>query len=541
MPVYRPAREDSPHYVRYRPPSVTSPVYRPAREDTPHYVRYRPPNRALVLAAPQLRDATGGTRPIGEILCRYRVGAGRSGERRPTTVGTPPTGGNVLWIETPARAQAGCRLLTAEPAVGAERKARAVQKGWLMASAFSEVNEMFDRAADRLGLEPALCTLLKAPYRELMLEIPVWREDGSLTVYHGYRVQHDHARGPFKGGIRYHPEADLDEVRALASLMTWKTALLDLPFGGAKGGVMCDPLAMSAREREQLTRRFTERLEGAIGPYQDVPAPDMNTNAEVMGWILDEYEKRHGHSPAVVTGKPLSLGGSAGREAATGRGVALIAAEAARDLGIEIRGARMVVQGFGNVGSFAARFLHELGARVVAVGDLRGAIRAPGGLDLPALLEHARANRTVVGFPGAEAIAADDLLIEPCDLLIPAALGDVITQANAAGIQAPLVVEGANHPVTPEADRILQGRGVTVIPDILANAGGVTVSYFEWAQNIQQFTWSEARVNEELAARMTTAHQAVRAQAAGANVPLRVAAYMIAIERVAAATRARGS
>ncbi|HJU82850.1 MAG TPA: Glu/Leu/Phe/Val dehydrogenase dimerization domain-containing protein, partial [Holophagaceae bacterium] len=360
---------------------------------------------------------------------------------------------------------------------------------------FDNVNRQFDEAADILGMAPEVRDVLKTPYREVAVALPIRMDDGSLKVFHGYRVQHNGVRGPQKGGIRFHPEVDLDDVRALASLMTWKTAVVNIPFGGAKGGIQCDPSKMSLHELENLTRRYTAKISMVLGPTRDIPAPDVNTNAQTMAWVMDEYGRKAGYQPACVTGKPIELGGSQGREAATGKGVAIITREACGVLGMNLKGARVVLQGFGNVGSFTARFLDEMGAKVVAVADHAGGVKNDKGLDVKALAAHVKANKgTVAGFAGGEAFDKDTVFGLECDILIPAALGGVITKANAAGIKAKLVVEGANAPTTTEADEILKGKGVTVIPDILANAGGVTVSYFEWVQNLQQFFWEEGEV-----------------------------------------------
>jgi len=407
-------------------------------------------------------------------------------------------------------------------------------------SAYDAVNYQFDRAAQRLGLPTYLQLALKTPYREIMVEIPMRGRGDEFQIFHGYRVQHDNSRGPMKGGLRYHPSVDLDEVRALASLMTWKTALVDLPFGGAKGGIACDPTQLSTGELERLTRSFVARVHGFIGPQQDIPAPDLNTNAQVMAWIMDEYSKFHGFTPGVVTGKPVELGGAKGRESATGRGVALIAARAAADHGISLRGATVAIQGFGNVGSWAARFLAEAGARVVAVSDQHGGIYDERGLDIEAVRAQSR-GRVPVGETGlGDPITNEELLTLDVDLLVPAALGGVITGGNARAVRARLVVEGANAPITPEADRILEERGIPVIPDLLANAGGVIVSYFEWVQNLQQFRWSLQREVEELTLQLDRAYDSVRGLASAEGVSLRQAAFMVGIRRVAEATLLRG-
>jgi glutamate dehydrogenase (NAD(P)+) len=410
-------------------------------------------------------------------------------------------------------------------------------------TAFEGVNHMVDQAVDHLGLDEFCRRLLRMPYRQIQVEVPVQMDDGRFEVFVGYRVQHDGARGPYKGGIRYHPEVDMDEVQALASLMTWKTALVDLPFGGAKGGVCCDPSSMSATELERLTRMFTMRIDLVIGPYRDIPAPDLNTNAQVMAWMMDEYGRRHGHTPAIVTGKPVELGGLRGREEATGRGVAIVAEYAARRFGIPLSGSCVVVQGFGNVGSHAALFLHEQGCRVVGVSDHHGGRYAPDGFDVPALFRHAKANGTVHGFdaPDARDVTNDDLLALECDILIPAAVGHVLHRGNAERVRAKLLVEAANAPVVPNADPLLQQRGIRVVPDVLANAGGVTASYFEWVQNLQQFPWDEGHVEKELSRRMTQAFDHVVAVSREENVSMRLAAYMIGVDAVARAHRLRGT
>lgn len=405
-------------------------------------------------------------------------------------------------------------------------------------SAFERVNFQFDRAARRLELDEATEISLKTPFREVMVEIPV-NCDGEICTFHGYRVQHNLSRGPMKGGLRYHPEVDLDHVRALASLMTWKTAVVDVPFGGAKGGIDIDPKTMPVRRVERVTRTFIERIQRFIGPNEDIPAPDVNTDPQVMAWIVDEYSKFNGFSPAVVTGKPIELGGSLGRMSATGRGVAIVTELAAPDHGIDLDGATVAVQGFGNVGSWSAKFLAELGARVVAVSDVQGGIFAGDGLNLDAVSAEAEVEGTIVGVDGVERIDNDALLTLDVDILVPAALGGVLHEGNAGDVRAKLIVEGANEPTTPAADDILERRGVTVVPDILANAGGVTVSYFEWVQNLQQFRWDQERVDRELVKIMREAYRQVVARVDDAG-SLRLAAYMLAISRVAAATRLRG-
>jgi glutamate dehydrogenase (NAD(P)+) len=401
----------------------------------------------------------------------------------------------------------------------------------------------FEKAANLINLEVYMRRILLAPFREVTVEVPVRMDDGRIEVYTGYRIQHNGARGPCKGGIRYHPEADHDEVLGLATIMTWKTALMDIPFGGAKGGVTVDPKKLSKLELERLTRRFTQRIAIVLGPYRDIPAPDVNTNAQVMAWILDEYSSRQGYTPAVVTGKPLSLGGSMGREEATGRGVMYVMEEYARDFGVPLKGGRVVIQGFGNVGSHLARLLDtEAGAKVLAVSDVEGGIYNDKGLDIPGLLGHVAQKRPVSEWKGGKRITNEELWTIPCEWLVPAALGGVITkEANARTLDCKVVVEGANEPTTPTADTILEERGIAVLPDFLANAGGVTVSYYEWAQNLQQYRWTHEQVNKELKATITKAYVAVRDLAKEKAVVFRTAAYGIALQRVAEAERLRGN
>jgi glutamate dehydrogenase (NAD(P)+) len=407
-------------------------------------------------------------------------------------------------------------------------------------SPFEAVNWFFDRAADHVGLGDEMRAVFRSSYRELTVQVPLRRDDGTLEVLTGYRVQHNGARGPYKGGVRYHPDADLDEVRALASLMTWKTAVVEIPYGGAKGGVQCDPTTMSVGEKERLTRRFTGTISYVLGINRDIPAPDVNTDAQTMAWMMDAYSSRYGYTPAIVTGKPVELGGSLGREAATGRGVVYCLAEASRDLGIDLEGARVAVQGFGNVGSWAARLVGELGCTVVAVSDVRGGAYAENGLNVMAAYDWARESGSVVGLEGTEQITNEELLELDVDVLVPAALDRVIREDNADRVNARVVIEGANHPVTPAADEILHERGVVVVPDILANAGGVTVSYFEWVQNIQQFRWEEDHVNAELRKVMAKAWKNVHGRSTVDGIPLRLAAFAIAVEKVDHADRLRG-
>ncbi|HSI93697.1 MAG TPA: Glu/Leu/Phe/Val dehydrogenase dimerization domain-containing protein [Jiangellaceae bacterium] len=403
------------------------------------------------------------------------------------------------------------------------------------------VGYYFERAADLNDVPEPTRAVLRMPMAELRVEVPLRRDDGELDVYLGYRVQHNSARGPFKGGIRFHPAADIDEIRALASLMTWKTAVVDIPFGGGKGGIQVDPTGMSRPELERMTRTYTRNIAAILGDHLDIPAPDINTDAQTMGWLVDEYSRYRGWTPGVVTGKPIPLGGSAGRDAATGRGCVVIMEEAAADAGLDEQSLTVAVQGFGKVGSWAARIAHERGHKVVAVGEVDGTIFAGNGLDVDALVAHRAAEGTLQGFRGAEALPATEVLTLPVDVLLPAAIGDVITADNVADVQAKMIVEGANHPVTPWADAELAQRGVTTVPDILANAGGVLVSYFEWVQNLQQFAWDESRVNVELTRRMRTAYRSVADLAEASGAPLRHAAYSLAVDKVAEASALRGA
>jgi glutamate dehydrogenase (NAD(P)+) len=409
-------------------------------------------------------------------------------------------------------------------------------------TAFQAVNRYFEEAARLIDLDEAMWSVLTSTYREISVQIPVRLDNGDLICARGYRVQHNGARGPYKGGVRYHPTADLEEVRALASLMTWKTALLGLPFGGAKGGIEVDPTGMSSSELQRMTRRFANGITHVLGVYRDIPAPDMNTNAQTMAWMMDAYSATHGYSPAIVTGKPLDLGGAPGREAATGRGVVYILEAYAEQHALDMRDLRIAIQGFGNVGSWVATEAAAEGATVVAVSDVSGGVRREAGLDVAGLVEVARAGGRVgdIEQVGVDRVSNEELLESPCDVLVPAALGEVIDTDNAPDIQADVVVEAANYPVTPGADKILGDRGIPVIPDILANAGGVTGSYFEWTQNIQQFTWREERFNEELRDRLRTAYLATTAAAEEYGCTLRQAAFAIGIKKVAHAARMRG-
>jgi glutamate dehydrogenase (NAD(P)+) len=405
---------------------------------------------------------------------------------------------------------------------------------------FEEVNQFFEESADRLTLPDGRRQMLRQPWRELRVQVPVRMDNGRIEVFTGYRVQHNGARGPYKGGVRYHPLADQEEVRALASLMTWKTALAGLPFGGAKGGVQCDPKKLSENELNRLTRRYTINIEHLLAPNRDIPAPDLGTNAQTMAWMMDAYGMLHGYSPAIVTGKPVELGGSLGRESATGRGVVYILEEAARDLKLDLKSARIVVQGFGNVGSWAARLFHEIGCRVLAVSDIDGGIYNAKGLDIPGLVEHKSAGGAVAQFAGGDRISNAELLELECYVLVPAAIDNVITVRNAPLVKARVVLEAANHPVTFEADKALNERGIIILPDILVNAGGVTVSYFEWTQNLQEFRWEEDRVNAELKKVMARAYRAVRERVTSQGINYRQAAFDIGVDRVAQAVNLRG-
>jgi glutamate dehydrogenase (NAD(P)+) len=399
----------------------------------------------------------------------------------------------------------------------------------------------FNRAAELLDLSPALRRLLVIPKREVQVQIPVQMDDGRLETFVGYRVQHDDSRGPMKGGLRYHPEVDLDEVRALATLMTWKTAVVELPYGGAKGGIAIDPRKLSIKELERITRRFTDQIHDVIGPHEDIPAPDMGTSWREMAWIRNQWEKYHGFNPAVITGKPAEHYGIEGREEATGRGVGILAYKLLSHLHRKPQQTRVALQGFGNVGSHAAKYLYESEYKVVAVSDHTGGFYRKEGLDIPQMLKHALGNKGLLqGYRDAEQITNEQLLELDADLLIPAALGGVITKNNAERIRAPVIIEAANAPTDPDADDILHSRGITVLPDILANAGGVTVSYFEWVQNLQFYKWGLNRVRQELEAILTRAFDHVWAEAATHKCSLRAAAYIIAIRRVKAATELAG-
>lgn len=409
------------------------------------------------------------------------------------------------------------------------------------ATELETVAAAFADAARAIALEDDLRAVMAHSYREITTQVPLRMDDGSLRVLTAYRVQHNGARGPYKGGLRYHPAVDLDGVRALAAGMTWKTALADLPFGGAKGGLDVDPRGLSPAELQRATRAVMDRLEKLLGPMRDIMAPDMGSGPTEMAWLMDEYGRLHGHTPAIVTGKPVELGGTVGRVEATGEGVAIVTREVARDLGVPVAaGARVAIQGFGNVGSHAAAALARLGCRIVAVSDVAGAVYHPNGLDVDELVRRARAG--VVGHEGmdVERITNAELLAIDCEILVPAAVGGVLHAGNADAVRARMVVEAANSPLTPAADRILAERGVVVVPDVLANAGGVVVSYLEWIQNTQNVSWERRQVDAELARRMVAAHRSVRARAAADGCSLRQAAYRVAVSRVARAVRLRG-
>jgi glutamate dehydrogenase (NAD(P)+) len=406
---------------------------------------------------------------------------------------------------------------------------------------YAEALRMLDSAAEKINLNKNIWERLRHPRRCLIVTLPVMMDDGSLKIFEGYRVQHDYSRGPAKGGIRYHPDVTLEEIKALASWMTWKCAVVSIPFGGAKGGVRCNPKEMSWAEIERMTRRYASEILIIIGPDKDIPAPDVYTDARVMAWIMDTYSVAHGHSvPGVVTGKPIALGGTLGRKEATGRGCVFTTIEAAKILKMDLTKATVVVQGFGNVGFSAAQIFHELGAKIIAVSDSKGGLYNPKGLDPRKVFEAKGEGASVCDYREGDSITNEDLLTMACDVLVPAALENVITLKNAAKVRARIIVEGANGPTAPEADEILQSNGVFVIPDILANAGGVTVSYFEWVQNIQEFFWSEEDVNRKLGEIMVRSFNEVFKMAWDHKVTPRLGAYMLAVGRVAEAIQLLG-
>ena len=399
----------------------------------------------------------------------------------------------------------------------------------------------FDRAWNSLGYPDDIRQIFWESYREVSVQIPIKTADGTTRVYHGYRIQHNGARGPYKGGVRFHPEVDIDEVRALASMMTWKTAIAGVPYGGAKGGVNVDPADLNDDELQRVARGFMDKVSKVLGPTRDIPAPDVNTNAQVMAWMMDEYGKLHGYAPAVVTGKPISLEGSYGREAATGRGCVFMFREAAPKLGLDPEHAKFVVQGFGNVGSWIARVMQTLGAKMIGVSDAFGAIRNDAGIDAQALVRHIyHDGGRLAEYPGAERIAFGDLYEIPCDVFFPAALGGMLHEGNADLLNCRMIVEGANNPTTFDADDIFDDKGILVIPDLMANAGGVVASYFEWVQNLQHFRWEEKEVNTRLGEILRKAYHEVDHRADHERLTLRTAAFEIAIERVVEASRTRG-
>lgn len=406
---------------------------------------------------------------------------------------------------------------------------------------FESVCRWIDRASSILGYDESTSKPLKHPRRCIIVSLPVEMDDGRVEVFTGYRVQYDTARGPCKGGLRYHPKVNLDEMKALAAWMSLKCAVVDVPFGGGNGGVACDPARLSQRELERITRRYVAEIFDIIGPDKDIPAPDVGTNPQVMAWVMDTISMKRGYlEPGTVTGKPVALGGSRGREEATGRGILVVAREAFAHLGISLEGARVAVQGFGHVGYHAARLLHEAGARVVAVSDAHGAVYHPEGLVPRAVREHRDRTGSVVGFPGAQTITNAELLELDCDLLVPAAIENQITRHNAAAVKAKVVVEGANGPTTPQADEILRQRGVFVVPDILANAGGVVVSYFEWVQDRYGYFWREDQVRTRLEAKMRQAFHDVLELSTQLGVDLRTGAYCLGVQRIVEARRLRG-
>ena len=398
--------------------------------------------------------------------------------------------------------------------------------------AFEATNFYFDQAASLMDLTDNMRTLMITAERELRVEVAIEMDSGEIGNFIGYRVQHDNSRGPFKGGLRFHPHVDQDEARALASLMTWKTAVVDLPYGGGKGGMNCDPSKLSRGELERLTRKFVQKIHDFIGPDKDIPAPDVGTDAQVMAWIMNEYAKFHGFQPACVTGKPVDLHGSAGREAATGFGVVIVTREMLKTLGRTISGTSFAIQGFGNVGSNTARLLHAEGAKILAVSDAFGAVVNSEGLDILALEAYVAKNRKIAGFPGGEASTNEALLTMPVDVLIPAALGGVFDAKLAGEVQAEVIVEAANGPTWPEADEVFNSRGIPVVPDILANAGGVIVSYFEWVQNLQHFRWPLEQIEREEEKRLVEAFAKIQEMAKRKGVSMRTAAFMLAISRV---------
>jgi glutamate dehydrogenase (NAD(P)+) len=407
-------------------------------------------------------------------------------------------------------------------------------------NAYETVLHYFDRAADELELKDSTRQLLKMPKREITVEVPVEMDDGRIETLVGFRVQHNNSRGPMKGGLRYHPEVDLDEVRALASLMTWKTAVVNIPYGGAKGGICVNPRQLSRKEKERITRKFIDQIHDIMGPDKDIPAPDMGTDSETMAWIRNQWEKYYGFNPACITGKPVENYGAKGREEATGRGVGILSFKMLQRLGRRPKDTRVVIQGFGNVGSHAAKFMHESEFKIVAISDVSGGYYNSDGLDVPAALHHMIQNRSLKGYDKAEKISNDELLEADCELLVPAALGGVVTMENVERINAKYIVEGANGPVDADADERLFERGIAVLPDILANAGGVTVSYFEWVQNRQHYRWALDRVRQELDHTMSESFETVWQTSQQHDISLRTAAFIIGINRVQRAAELAG-
>ena len=408
-----------------------------------------------------------------------------------------------------------------------------------MSSSTNPTGTAYKSAVEKLGLKSNIARALEIPDRELKVEIPFRKDDGEIDSVVGYRVQHNNTRGPFKGGIRYHQHVDIEEVRSLATLMTWKTSLVDIPYGGGKGGIEINPSHYSKTELERISRRFFRAIDPIIGVNIDIPAPDVNTNAQVMSWFMDEYSQTHGYTPGIVTGKPLELGGSEGREAATGRGTAIITREAAEKWNINLKGAKVVIQGFGNVGSYAAKFLHEYGCKIIGVSDISGGLYNPEGFDLDALFDYNYNKRTIEGYQQGKKITNDELLALECDFLIPAALGSAINDKNVDTLNCKIIIEAANGPVTGEAADKLWKKKIPIIPDILTNAGGVTVSYFEWVQNLQQFKWPEKEINEKLEQKMVNAFNEVYSIRESNKVPMRIASFMVAIDRVSTAYNLR--
>ena len=404
-----------------------------------------------------------------------------------------------------------------------------------MSSSSDPTGAAYKSAVENLGLKSNIARALEMPDRELKVEIPFRKDNGEIDSVVGFRVQHNNTRGPFKGGIRYHHHVDIEEVRSLATLMTWKTALIDIPYGGGKGGIGINPSDYSKTELERISRKFFRAIDPIIGVNIDIPAPDVNTNAQVMSWFMDEYSQTHGYTPGIVTGKPLELGGSEGREAATGRGTAIITREAAEKWNIDLKGAKVVVQGFGNVGSYAAKFLHEYGCKIIGVSDISGGLYEPGGFDVDELFDYNYEHRTIDGYQQGKKITNEELLALECDFLIPAALGSAINEQNVDSLNCKIIIEAANGPVTGEAADKLWKKKIAIIPDILTNAGGVTVSYFEWVQNLQQFKWPESEINEKLEQKMVNAFNEVYAVKENKKIPMRIASFMVAIDRVSTA------